>query len=263
MKYFLALILTFSMQACNSNQTNDAENTTIRESASGNSLPADQQQQLHTVTVLEVIQVEKYTYLRVREGEKEMWIAVPTLEAKPQDVLYYERGMVMTDFESKELKRKFDKILFVDKVAKDKNELMREQNLAAIHESIQNNASKGNQTANGSTSSQNPVKQSLKIELPAKGISIATLLKNPKSYEGKSVIIRGKITKYTGGVMGKNWIHLQDGTAFNDKFEIVVTTAAELNEGDTVTFEGPITLNKDLGYGYFFEVLMENAKIIK
>jgi hypothetical protein len=103
----------------------------------------------------------------------------------------------------------------------------------------------------------------IKIEAPKNGVSIASILKNPKTYEGKSVIVKGKITKYTSGVMGKNWVHIQDGTEYNGKFEIVITTLAELKDGDTATFEGLITLNKDLGYGYFFEVLMEDAKAIK
>ena len=63
--------------------------------------------------------------------------------------------------------------------------------------------------------------------------------------------------------MGKNWVHIQDGTDYKGKFEIVITTSDESKAGATVTFEGKIVLNKDLGYGYFFEVLMEDAKIKK
>ena len=63
--------------------------------------------------------------------------------------------------------------------------------------------------------------------------------------------------------MGKNWIHLQDGTDFKGKFDLTVTTNETVNEGDKISVEGMITIDKDFGYGYFYEVLMEDAKIIK
>ena len=62
--------------------------------------------------------------------------------------------------------------------------------------------------------------------------------------------------------MQKNWIHLQDGTAAGDKFDITITSTQEVKVGDMITVEGQIALNKDFGYGYFYDVIMENAKII-
>ncbi|MEI7897164.1 MAG: hypothetical protein WCJ26_09020 [bacterium] len=61
--------------------------------------------------------------------------------------------------------------------------------------------------------------------------------------------------------MKKNWIHIQDGTEFSGKFDLTVTTDAEAAVGQTITLEGKITLNKDFGYGYAYEVLMEDATI--
>lgn len=59
--------------------------------------------------------------------------------------------------------------------------------------------------------------------------------------------------------MDKNWVHIQDGTNFKGKFDLTVTTDREFKIGDVVTFEGRISLNKDFGYGYYYEVLMENG----
>ena len=59
--------------------------------------------------------------------------------------------------------------------------------------------------------------------------------------------------------MNKNWIHIQDGTDFSGKFDLTVTSDKEVSVGDIVTLEGKIALNKDLGYGYFFDVIMEDA----
>ena len=76
---------------------------------------------------------------------------------------------------------------------------------------------------------------------------------------GKTAKIKGQVTKYTPAVMGKNWIHIQDGSDFNGKFDLTVTSLNDVKVGDVVTLEGKISLNKDLGYGYFFDVIMEDA----
>ena len=60
--------------------------------------------------------------------------------------------------------------------------------------------------------------------------------------------------------MGKNWVHLQDGTRFENKFDLTITTDVVVNKGDEVTFEGIITLNKDFGAGYSYDVLMEDGQ---
>jgi hypothetical protein len=65
--------------------------------------------------------------------------------------------------------------------------------------------------------------------------------------------------------MGKNWVHLQDGTgkagpkktATND---LLVTTQEVVEVDDVVTFQGMIVLKKDFGAGYSYEVLMEMGK---
>jgi hypothetical protein len=63
--------------------------------------------------------------------------------------------------------------------------------------------------------------------------------------------------------MKRNWIHIQDGTEYSGKFDLTATTDIEATVGETLTLEGTITLDKDFGYGYSYEVLMEDAKPIK
>ena len=60
--------------------------------------------------------------------------------------------------------------------------------------------------------------------------------------------------------MGKNWVHIQDGTEFEGGYDLTITTNQMVSLGETVTFEGKIVLNKDFGYGYFYNILMEDAK---
>jgi hypothetical protein len=106
-------------------------------------------------------------------------------------------------------------------------------------------------------------KADVKIEPCADCITIEKLIGGKKDHEGKTVKIKGLVTKYNTGIMGKNWVHIQDGTEFQDSFDLTITTDATVSMGETVTFEGKISLNKDFGYGYSYEVLMEDAKLVK
>jgi hypothetical protein len=105
-------------------------------------------------------------------------------------------------------------------------------------------------------------KQKVDIQPAKGGISIAELFTNPASYENKTIRVKGQVMKFNKAIMKKNWAHLQDGTDHEGKYDLTVTTDAEVAVGDVVTFEGVVALNKDFGYGYSYEVLLENATLI-
>jgi len=182
---------------------------------------------LKKVIVQEVIQVSNYTYLHVLEDGAKKWIAVPTIDAKTGDSYFYKRDIEIPDFESKELGRKFDAMLFLGFIS------------------------------NANTVDKNTVTN------PANDcISIAELYKNKQLYAGKKVKVKGKITKYSGVIMEKNWLHLEDGTHFERDNDLTITCQENITEGDVVIFEGVIAINKDFGGGYFYKVIMEDAVIL-
>src|SRR5512141_3165617 len=65
-----------------------------------------------TGEVLEVKDVDSYTYLRLKTAQGETWAAVPTAALKKGDKVTIENAMVMNNFESKSLKKTFDKVVF-------------------------------------------------------------------------------------------------------------------------------------------------------
>ena len=200
---------------------------------------------VHKVTAEEVIQTSNYTYVRVSEGGSENWIAITRVEVEKGNTYYYIPGMEMNDFKSKELNRTFPSILFVDKFS-DK----------PIKATVSvSDAAKGKQQA--------VAKEGLKVEPAEGGITIAELYGNKEKYDGKTVKIRGEVVKYASEIMGKNWAHLQDGTRSGDSFDLTFTTNDITKIGDVVIFEGTVALKKDFGAGYFYEVIVENAKMIK
>lgn len=205
--------------------------------------------QYQEVKVLEVLQVNSYTYLYVKEDTNNKWLAVPSIDVEIGETYFYKGGLEMPNFTSKELNRTFESVRFLGSISKSPVE---EKKSSFQHSS--NIESK---------KSSNPINEKLSVKLGPvdDGISIAELFKNKKSYEGKSVKIKGKVTKFNAQIMSKNWIHLQDGTENNGEFDLTVTTNAEVEVGDIITVEGKVYLDRDFGYGYFYNIIIENAVI--
>ena len=196
----------------------------------------------HKVTVKEVVQASSYTYMKVEENKETYWIAVSKRDFKEGSVLYYDNGLEMNNFESKDLQRTFETIYFVQGISKQPTLPGKQQPMAQTQ----------------------PKKQTLEkldvsIEPADGGISISTLFANRETYKDQIVKIRGQVTKFNPNIMGKNWIHIQDGTDDSGTFDLTITTSHVVNVGDVVTFEGKLTLNKDFGAGYFYDIIMEEA----
>ncbi|MCL4547486.1 MAG: nucleotide-binding protein [Bacteroidetes bacterium] len=196
---------------------------------------------VHQVVVEEAIQVSGYTYIRAKEGEKDYWMAVTTMDTKPGETLYYGNAMEMKNFESKELKRKFDSIFFVENISKIPP--------ADAGASIKATPQK-----------PNIEKQNITVDKAAGSVTISQLYSGINSYVNQVVTVKGKVVKVNNGIMNKNWVHIQDGTSSGADYDLTVTTNETLNVGQVVTLKGTVSANKDFGYGYSYKVLLEDAK---
>ena len=95
--------------------------------------------------------------------------------------------------------------------------------------------------------------------------TVAEIVEKKAALNNKPVLVRGKVVKYTPGVMGKNWIHLRDGSgsAADNTNDVLVTTKDETKIGDVVLARGTVRTDVDLGSGYFYKVLVDEAKLQK
>lgn len=100
-----------------------------------------------------------------------------------------------------------------------------------------------------------------KIVKPKGGKTVQEVFQEKDKLRGKRVTLRGKVVKYNEAIMGKNWLHLRDGTGKNPNNDLTVTTQTKAKLGDTVLVEGIVTLDKDLGAGYKYDVIIEDAKV--
>jgi hypothetical protein len=199
---------------------------------------------IHRAILREILQTTKYTYLSVSEDTTLHWLAVPTVELTIGDTLYYQGGLLMPDFKSKELNRTFANVLFLEIVSKNPEGTKKTSKPAPEH------SGKPSQT-----------KLEITLDPAPDGITIANLFRGKDQYSGKTVKIRAQVVRFKSGIMGKNWVHLQDGTSDGEKFDLTVTTDSTVKAGDVITVEGRITLNKDYGSGYFFDVILEDAML--
>ena len=211
---------------------------------------------MHEVKVAEVVQTSNYTYLKVSDNGAENWIAVTRQEAAVGEVYYYDQALEMKNFNSKELKRTFETIYFVQGLSK--------QPITAAAAPPAGMGEMGGAAAAKHTGKIALEKKAgITIAPVAGSISIAQLWADKDKYSGKTIKIKGQVVKINEQVMGKNWIHIQDGSGDSGNFDLAVTTLDGMKMDDVVTFEGTITLNKDFGAGYFYEIIMEDAKLVK
>ncbi len=93
--------------------------------------------------------------------------------------------------------------------------------------------------------------------------TVATLYKDKAALAGKTVSVTGKVVKVNNGIMGRNFVHVQDGTgdAKSSNNNLVVTSKQTAAVGDKVTISGVVVLNRDFGSGYSYPLLVEEASV--
>jgi hypothetical protein len=196
-----------------------------------------------TGEVLEVKGNESYTYLRLKTVNGEVWAAVTKAPVTKGAKVTLENVMTMQNFESKELKKTFPTILF--------GSLAGAGPAAADPHAGMNKAP------------VEPADVKVAKATGANAFTVAEVVGKADKLKDKPVRVQGKVVKYNAGIMGKNWIHLRDGTgsATDNSNDILVTTDANAKIGDVVTVSGVVHINKDFGAGYSYKVLIEEATL--
>lgn len=95
----------------------------------------------------------------------------------------------------------------------------------------------------------------------AKLKTVAALHKEKSALSGKEVRVQGKVVKVNNGIMGRNFLHVQDGTGDQSTNDLTVTSKETANVGDQVTVTGRVVLNRDFGAGYTYPLLVEDASV--
>ncbi len=209
-----------------------------------------------TGKVQERLDASPYCYLRLKTDKGEIWAAIPETKVEKGAEVSIANPMLMANFESKTLNRTFPEVYF--------------GTLAPA------GGAPAAPAAPGPTAATTPSAPGTPAAIPvavgkvdkASGADARTISETWAQKSGlkeKSVSIRGKVVKYNPGVMGKNWMHLQDGSgdASKGSHDITVTTLDTVAKGDVVTIKGTVRLDKDFGAGYVYPLIVEDAKVVK
>ncbi|MBU1140189.1 MAG: DNA-binding protein [Proteobacteria bacterium] len=226
-----------------------------------------------TGKILETMNAGGYTYLQIDTGSSQPWVAIPQSQVKVGDEVTCNPGMAMGNFTSKTLNRTFDSIIFSSGIAgaaggghggmmggddSFSSAVQAEGGSPMVQESP---ASSG-----GSLGAMTPYNE-VKVEkaVGENSYTIEEIFAKTKELDGKTVRIQGKVVKYSPMIMGRNWIHIQDGTGdpMSNTHDLVITTTEEVQPNDVITIEGVLAFNKDFGAGYKYVAIVEEAKTLK
>lgn len=272
--------LTVALAACGNNQqssepaTEKKAATTMEAPAS----PADGGQSAATATpqappapgvlkgkVAETMDASGYTYVRLDDGSgSDLWAAVPKTELKEGEEITLQGGSVMENFNSKTLNKTFEKIIFATGVSRGNDQEVTATGAAGSFDAA---VKQGGADASGGSAGNVVPFADLKVEKAPgpDGHAVAEVFEQAAALNSKNVAVKGQVVKVSKNIMGKNWLHIQDGTGDPNKntHDLVVTTMDTAEKGDLVTVEGAAAANKDFGSGYKYDVIIEDAKVSK
>jgi hypothetical protein len=211
--------------------------------------------------VVETMAVSSYTYLCLENNGVKTWFAVPLTKVALGQELAVRPGFEMVNFKSRELNRTFDEIIFSDG-------LVVKQDAAGDELMKRAHGGKPVEELMGKTpgfAAAAPVTDNIKVDKAtgSNAFTVAELFEKKNLLDKQKVVVKAKVVKVSKGVMGKNWVHLQDGTgdASHHSNELVATTQDDPAVGDVVTAYGTVYKDKDFGAGYKYDLIMEDAKV--
>ena len=238
--------------------------------------------------VLETMDSGGYTYMKVDTGKGQPWVAIPQAKVTVGEEIAYQPGMVMNNFSSKTLNRTFDSIVFSGGLvgaaaphgtggmnAKMQNPHSKKSAPAADDSFA--NAVKGEGGApaapqaqaagsGGSLGAMAPfADMNIDKATGDNAYTVGEIFSKTETLDKKTVRIQGKVVKFSPMIMGRNWIHLQDGSGdpMSNTHDLVITTSEQIKVDEVITIEGVLAANKDFGAGYKYVAIVEEAKTIK
>jgi hypothetical protein len=219
--------------------------------------PLEPQDPQMTGTVVETMNAGQYTYIRLKTSKGDIWAAVTQQALKAGSEVTIGNAMWMDNFESKTLNRTFEHILFGAIVTPG----------SAASAELPPGHPPTTKAAAGAPKAGVAETKDVKVDKASgkDARTVAEIWAGKATLKGAEVVVRGRVVKFNAEIMGRNWIHLRDGSGSQDKQDndITVTTTDVVAMGDIVTVRGKVALDQDFTAGYSYPVMIEGAKVIK
>ena len=213
--------------------------------------------------VVEMMDAATYTYVEIDSGAATVWAAAPQFSVKLGDQVVVTDAMPMKNYTSKTLNRTFDVVYFSGNV-----KVNGKPAAAAATPAMGAGATTGaggelpkGHSAIPTTAA--PVGPDLKnIKRAEGGQTVTEIVTGKAKFAGKPIAVRGRVVKFNGGILGKNWLHVRDGSGAEGTNDLTVTTDAVVKVGDLVLVTGMLASDRDFGSGYKYALIVENAKVV-
>jgi len=286
-----SIVLIIGLTACTQDKAKEQQESTPQTAQQQPDMGAAPAPQAAPVKgkVLETMDAAGYTYLNVETDTGAKWIAVNQTPVTVGEEVTYMDGMVMQNFFSKTLDRTFPEIIFsgglvgkdvmppkMPPAGTDAGSFSQppgappaDTGAGSFSQALTSEAGSGAATAPGmTTGSQKAIVPLSEIKVDKapgeNSYTVGEIFSKAEELNGKTVTVKGKVVKVSPRIMGRNWIHLQDGTGNqeNNTHDLVVTTSQEpAADWDIITIEGVLAANKDFGSGYSYAVIIEEASV--
>ncbi len=243
MRLFASILLLLVLTGCQSNGSSDTASTESTPGAAGTQTSAAGDS--FTGVVIETMDAGGYTYVHVDTGEEKVWAAGPQQSMEVDTIVIIGKSMPMPGFSSESLDRTFDLLYFVTDFGEG---------------AAQAPAMGSGDPHAGAVAPTAPANVDL-AGIKAADHTVAEIYAGKGELAGKSVRVRGKVVKALSGIMGANWLHIQDGTGEAGTSDLTVTTSQMAEVGAMVVVEGVLVVDRDFGSGYKYEVIIENAAV--
>lgn len=224
-------------------------------------------------TVIETMNASGYTYMLVENGAGKTWVAIPATTVAEGDKVDYYLGMVMEKFTSKTLNRSFDNLVFSPGMVGQKDGVVQQpaqdDSFAAALNAEKSTVPAPTPVMEKSAGSAGAIAPLEEISIPkataTNGYTVGEIFAGATDLADQKVQVHGKVVKFSPMIMGKNWIHLQDGSGdpMQNSHDLVVTSGETVEVGSIVTVEGILAADKDFGAGYKYAAIIEEAVIVK
>jgi uncharacterized protein YdeI (BOF family) len=219
-------------------------------------------------TIVETMDAAGYTYMKLRTATGEEWTAVSQAMVKAGDTVTVADGLPMEAFESRTLKRKFDRIYFgrlASGAAAAQSTTGQAAGAAPGSFPPEMLAALAAQHAGAATAGAPKADVKVPRAEGPDGRSIAEVYANKAALKDKAVVVRGTVVKFNPAIMGRNWVHLRDGSGSAEAKDndLTLTTQDTVAVGDVVLARGTLRLDKDFGAGYTYPVILEDVKVTR
>lgn len=206
--------------------------------------------------VVETMNAASYTYVLIDTGAKKSWVAAPQFAVKVGDSAAIADAMPMKNYQSKTLNRTFDVVYFTGNIsvngapaAPSTTDPIPAPSTAALPPGQRTMPAKTAPDLTGIKRAEN-------------GQTVAEVITGKTKFAGRPIAIRARVVKYNAQILGKNWLHIRDGSGAPGTNDLTVTTTATAKVGDLVLVTGKLGTDRDFGSGYKYPLIIEDATVV-